>query len=495
MHEHPLKTNAVTTGALCALGDVLAQLYERRALRRPPPPPPGAETGGRVAANAADERAVGARSMSARSESDGAARGGEGGAGDGGAGLAHTAPAGFQRRLSTPVTDDEAAAALSYSPMRTLRNLVFGLAVGGPLYSLWYRTLDVVSKAAMVSYEPLVPALGWLSTRFPGVGKGLEQLPVLSGLYKMKKEVPQQVDPRLIVAAKVMADGMVANPIFLHAYFATIGLLEGRRPREILDHTKAQFHRAWGLALVVWTPVQIINFSVLPVHFQAAFVSVVNVGWKMTLSLVPAGPASPPRPRTHASSWALNPPYPHPSHPASSTRVQRRRSTRRRGWSIRSRARCTGCRPKSRCSRCSSTTLAPDCNPSRHPPTNRDRHCSRSRCGRHSHRSRRKSFSTVRLSARGCKARGSSQGDRRRGRGMHRRPHPPAAPCAQGGRITRPRPRRAPVCGWGMRRATRPAQQIGTASMHPLQRDDAKSSRPRARGKMVARPPSAVTCW
>jgi hypothetical protein len=79
---------------------------------------------------------------------------------------------------------------------------------------------------------------------------------------------------------------MVANPIFLHAYFATIGLLEGHRPREILDHTKAQFHQAWGLALLVWTPVQLINFSIMPVHFQAAFVSLVNVGWKMTLSLV-----------------------------------------------------------------------------------------------------------------------------------------------------------------------------------------------------------------
>jgi len=53
---------------------------------------------------------------------------------------------------------------------------------------------------------------------------------------------------------QVIADGVVANPLFLHAYFATIGLLEGHKPREILAHTKEQFHQAWGLALVIWTP-------------------------------------------------------------------------------------------------------------------------------------------------------------------------------------------------------------------------------------------------
>jgi hypothetical protein len=122
-------------------------------------------------------------------------------------GMGRTAAASVKRRLSSPVSDDEADAALQYNPLRTLRNLIYGVAVGGPLYSLWYRTLDVVSKSAKVTYEPLVPALGWVSSRFPGVGKGLEQMPVLSGLFKMKKEVRQEVDPRLIVGAKVRYRG------------------------------------------------------------------------------------------------------------------------------------------------------------------------------------------------------------------------------------------------------------------------------------------------
>ena len=37
--------------------------------------------------------------------------------------------------------------------------------------------------------------------------------------------------------------GFIANPILLHAYFATIGVLEGRSPQEILALTKEQFHQ------------------------------------------------------------------------------------------------------------------------------------------------------------------------------------------------------------------------------------------------------------
>ena len=175
MLEHPLKTNAVTTGALCALGDILAQSYERRALRRTS-----------ASAPVHDKNEHGndvARSDNVHGKT-----------------TRRTSSAGFERRLSGGRTDDISP---EYSLLRTLRNLIFGLFVGGPLYSVWYRTLDVVSKAARVSYEPLVPAFGWFGSRFPAMTKRIESVPLLSGLFKMKKEVPKEVNPKLIVACKV----------------------------------------------------------------------------------------------------------------------------------------------------------------------------------------------------------------------------------------------------------------------------------------------------
>ena len=50
--------------------------------------------------------------------------------------------------------------------------------------------------------------------------------------------------------------------------------------------TEEKFHNTWGLAVVVWTPLQCVNFGLVPLHLQAAFVAVANVGWSTTLSLL-----------------------------------------------------------------------------------------------------------------------------------------------------------------------------------------------------------------
>jgi hypothetical protein len=57
-------------------------------------------------------------------------------------------------------------------------------------------------------------------------------------------------------------------------------------PSQILEKTRDSFYRAWGIGFLVWFPVQIINLHYVPPHFNAVVVSVVNVGWKTTLSLL-----------------------------------------------------------------------------------------------------------------------------------------------------------------------------------------------------------------
>jgi len=135
MLEHPIKTNSVTTGVLCALGDVLAQIYEHRSLRRPVSPPPAPDVDGDTCRMAA---------VTAAQTNN-----------HGGAEQGHTPLSGLLRRFSSAsgeMPDDGPKP--KYSALRTVRNLIFGLCVGGPLYSAWYRTLDVVSRSAMVSHAP-----------------------------------------------------------------------------------------------------------------------------------------------------------------------------------------------------------------------------------------------------------------------------------------------------------------------------------------------------
>ena len=120
------------------------------------------------------------------------------------------------------------------------------------------RGCNVVGEALSVSYKPV--------TRW------------LPGWYR---ELPG-TSPARLLATKVVADSLLFQAPFLTLYFMVMGALEGLSPQKIFAKTKESFHQAWALSLLVWTPVQFLNFYFLPVHFQAAFVSAVNVGWKVS---------------------------------------------------------------------------------------------------------------------------------------------------------------------------------------------------------------------
>lgn len=214
--ETPLLANAISTGVLCAIGDVLAQKIQHRYASK-------------------DE-------LGARFSSD-------------------------------------------FDWGRLSRMATYGFLVGGPLYAVWYRTLDVFSHAVKVSYEPLLT--GWIGATFQRASERSPRLIQFLGSLR-REERAADFSPWRLVAGKVVADGLLFNPVALNAFFLTTGLLEGRSPRRIFERTKDQFYPAWALALLVWTPVQALNFSFVPLHYQAVFVSVVNVGWKSTLSILNA---------------------------------------------------------------------------------------------------------------------------------------------------------------------------------------------------------------
>ena len=195
---YPLRANAALSGALCAVGDVLAQVIELRL---------------------------------------------------------------------------EVGAVSTYDALRTARMATYGTLVCGPLLSGWYSTLHVLGEALSVSHVPLL---------------GARAAAMLPWLGSLQKEVSGSLSPTRLLAAKVAADGLFFQAPFLNLYFATMGLLEGLWPSEIFEKTKAAFHRAWALSLLVWTPVQLLNLSLVPPPLQPAVVSAVNVGWKATLSLLNA---------------------------------------------------------------------------------------------------------------------------------------------------------------------------------------------------------------
>ena len=153
------------------------------------------------------------------------------------------------------------------------RMLAYGSFVCGPLLYGWYSTLRL-GEAVSVSHVPLFGSR--VATMLPWLGS-------------LQKEVSEGIlSPTKLLIGKVAADGLFFQAPFLNLYFATMGLLEGLAPSEIYKKTKDSFHRAWGLSLIVWTPIQVLNLSLVPTSLQPAVVSAVNVGWKATLSLLNA---------------------------------------------------------------------------------------------------------------------------------------------------------------------------------------------------------------
>ena len=294
MIDHPLKTNSLTTGVLCALGDLLAQTFQ--ALPRPsqtwlatgallpgsgrplahgapqqqgasppasllppqgppppsPPPPsqpqlsqplaatlaplveatgPGGGGGDGGGGGSDDDgggggggggvgggggAGGGGAGGSARVPSivgtggDGGSGGGGGSGGDGGEGgssytglfrggggageggeggeaaTGATVSEGGGGTVITATAADASAYAADAAPggfsiARTGRNAVFGMFVGGPLLSLWFRTLHIVARSSRVTYEPLLPALAWFGARFPAAAASLDRVPLLGG--------------------------------------------------------------------------------------------------------------------------------------------------------------------------------------------------------------------------------------------------------------------------------------------------------------------------
>ena len=164
-----------------------------------------------------------------------------------------------------------------YNWKRTLRMAFWGSAICGPLLCLWYRGLHAAAEGLRVSYAPVV------SGRFAAL---LERTPAMQWITELQKPTVVPMTSTQLLLGKVAIDTMIFQAPFLNLYFSVMGLLEGLSLHQIYEKTRASFHRAWALSLLVWTPVQLLNLHFVPLPLQPCVVATVNVGWQTTLSIL-----------------------------------------------------------------------------------------------------------------------------------------------------------------------------------------------------------------
>ena len=84
------------------------------------------------------------------------------------------------------------------------------------------------------------------------------------------------------VGRRLLLDQGVFAPLFIPAFMGTLLSIEG------LPRPLATVQVEWWPALTanwkLWVPAQLINFAVVPVHFQVLFANGVSVAWNVYLS-------------------------------------------------------------------------------------------------------------------------------------------------------------------------------------------------------------------
>ena len=164
-----------------------------------------------------------------------------------------------------------------YNWRRTARMAFWGSAICGPLLCLWYRGLHAAAEGLRVSYAPVV------SGRIASL---LERTPAMQWITDLQKPTVVPITNTQLLLGKVAIDTMIFQAPFLNLYFSVMGVLEGLTLGQIYEKTRASFHRAWALSLLVWTPVQLLNLHFVPLPLQPCVVATVNVGWQTTLSVL-----------------------------------------------------------------------------------------------------------------------------------------------------------------------------------------------------------------
>ncbi|XP_071143876.1 mitochondrial inner membrane protein Mpv17-like isoform X1 [Mytilus edulis] len=125
----------------------------------------------------------------------------------------------------------------NYDFRRTGRFLGFGLFIGGPIFRVWYKTIDKVFRGT--KYAPV----------------------------KM-----------------VIADQGLFAPVFLPFFLGTMGFLRGETVDEFKNQVKKDFIPVMKANYKVWPAVQICNFMFVPLQHRVLAVNVVSIFWNTYLA-------------------------------------------------------------------------------------------------------------------------------------------------------------------------------------------------------------------
>jgi protein Mpv17 len=99
--------------------------------------------------------------------------------------------------------------------------------------------------------------------------------PAATTWYKFLQQRINLSSQRRTILARVAADQFVFTPINLTLFLSSMAALEGASPRERLE---SKYLGALRMNWTIWPPVQLANFSIVPLEHRVLVVNVVSLG-------------------------------------------------------------------------------------------------------------------------------------------------------------------------------------------------------------------------
>ena len=86
------------------------------------------------------------------------------------------------------------------------------------------------------------------------------------------------------VVAKVAVDQIIFQPPMLMIFYGSLATLEGRSLRDAVNRAEKMLLPTLQLNVPFWTTVHCLTFSVIPVQYRVAWVSLIQCGWSAVMS-------------------------------------------------------------------------------------------------------------------------------------------------------------------------------------------------------------------
>ncbi|KAL7743157.1 hypothetical protein ACLKA6_016294 [Drosophila palustris] len=89
-----------------------------------------------------------------------------------------------------------------------------------------------------------------------------------------------------VIAKKIVLDQIICSPLYISAFFITLGILEDKDASEVWAEIKEKAWKLYAAEWTVWPVAQFINFYWVPTHYRIFYDNVISLGYDVFTSKV-----------------------------------------------------------------------------------------------------------------------------------------------------------------------------------------------------------------